>query len=137
MTKKYELTYLISPDFSEQEANALSTEINSFIKETQGVLEKSLPLLKKQLSYSIKKKATAYLTSVNFQIKPDDLEKIKKQIESNPKILRYLIVTIIKEKLKTTPKSTKIPLIIKKTKKITPQKKVKLEEIEKKLEEIL
>jgi ribosomal protein S6 len=135
--KKYELTYLISPELSEQEADSLLTEINSFIKEKGGILEKNLPLLKKQLGYSVKKKITAYLASVIFQIKPIELKEIKKQIESNPKILRYLVLTVIKEKFKIISKSVKIPLIIKKTKEITPQKKVKLEEIEKKLEEIL
>jgi small subunit ribosomal protein S6 len=135
--KKYELIYLISPDLSSEEADLLSTEISSLIKENEGIPETNLPLLKKQLAYPIKKKRAAYLGSLIFQIIPLNLEKIKKQIESNSKILRYLILTKIKEKLKPVSRPVKTISIIKKTKEISPQKKIKLEEIEKKLEEIL
>ena len=131
--KYYELTYLISPELSEKEINSLSTEINSLIQKNQGILEKTTPVLKKQLAYPIKKKTIAYLASLNFQIKAKELEKLKKQIESNQKILRYLILTTSK----AVPKTIKIPLIIKKAKEIVPKKKVELKEIEKKLEEML
>ena len=135
--KNYELTCLISPDLSGEETNSLLTEINLFIQEKQGILEKSLPLSKKELSYPIKKKTTAYLASLNFQTKPEDLVELKKLIEANSKILRYLIITIIKEKFKKPSRSIKIPIITKKRKEFIPEKKIKLEEIEKKLEEIL
>ena len=134
--KHYELTYLISPELSEKEANSLSAEINLLIQEKQGILEKTIPVSKKQLAYIIKKKTAAYLVSSFFQIEIKELEEIKKQIESNSKILRYLLLTIIKTKLKTTSKIIKSPLSIK-TKKITPKKKVELKDIEKKLEEVL
>jgi len=135
--KYYELTYLISPELSEKEINSLSTEINSLIQKNQGILEKTTPVLKKQLAYPIKKKTTAYLASLNFKIKPEGLEEIKKQIESEPKILRYLILTAIKAKLKVASKTSRVPLVIKKTKEVIPKKKVELKEIGKKLEEIL
>lgn len=122
--KTYELTYLISPDLSEQEAISLSIEISSFIeKEGQGVLEKNQPLLRKQLSYPIKKKTSAYLTSLNFQIKPEKLAELKKQIELNSKILRYLIVIITKAKLKAIlSKPAKRYIITKKSKNLRPKK---------------
>jgi len=134
--KLYELTYLISSDLSEEEVNSLLEEINSFIKENQGILEKHSPLLKKQLSYPIKKKATAYLANLTFQIEPERLKEIKKQIESKTKILRYLIVAFIKNKSKTRSMPTKVPIVVKRKESVL-QKKIKLEEIEKKLEEIL
>lgn len=127
--KHYELTYLISPDLSDEEANSLSTEISSLIQEKQGILEKNLFLLKKQLSYTIKKKTAAYLVTLNFEINSEKLEELKKQIESNSKILRYLI--IVKKLSKKTIKT-----LIKKPKR-TIKPKVELKEIEKKLEEIL
>ncbi len=127
--KHYELTYLISPDLSNEEANSLSTEITSNILAKQGILEKNLSLLKKQLSYSIKKKTAAYLACLNFQIKPEGLKELRKQIESNSKILRYLILS------KESPEKTAKTLIKKPRRIIKP--KVELKEIEKKLEEIL
>ncbi len=127
--KHYELTYLISPDLSEQEANSLSLKIASFFlaPEKQRILEKNLSLLKKHLSYTIKKKTAAYLATLNFEMKPEMLEGLKKQIKSEPKILRYLIIL-----------SKPTPEIVKKAAtKSAKGKKVELEEIEKKLEEIL
>lgn len=131
--KSYELTYLISPDLSEQEVNSLVTEINSFIKEKGGLLENNLSPLKKQLSYPIAKKTMAYLVSANFQLKPEELMEIKKQLRLKPEILRFLIVNILIKKTKSRLRpASKISL-----KKETPNKKVDFKEIEKKLEEIL
>ena len=127
--KHYELTYLISPELSEKEANSLSAEINLLIQEKQGILEKTIPASKKQLAYIIKKKTAAYLVSSFFQIEIKELEEIKKQIESNSKILRYLLLT------KELPEKVTATLIKKPRKTIKP--KAKLKEIEKKLEEIL
>ena len=128
--KHYELTYLISPELSKEEANSLSTEISSLIQEKQGILEKTTPILKKQLAYPIKKKTTAYLNSFDFQIKAEKLKDMESQIKSNSKILRYLILT----KLPFKDKKEGFPAVFKKIKK---KKKVELKEIEKKLEEIL
>ena len=129
MIKHYELTYLISPDLSEEEANSLSAEIFSLVLGKQGILEKNLSLLKKQLSYPIKKKTAAYLATLNFQIKSKKLEELKNQIKSESKILRHLII------VKESPKKA-IKTLIKKPKRAT-KPKVELKEIEKKLEEIL
>jgi len=129
--KTYELTYLVSPDILEEEAILLSTKINSFIEEKGGILKKNLPLLKKQLSYPIKKKNIAYLMSLTFQVKAESLKEIKKQIEINSNILRHLLF------IKKEEESQKIiKNLIKKPKKII-KTKVDLKEIEKKIEEIL
>jgi len=129
--KTYELTYLVSPDILEEEAILLSTKINSFIQEKGGILRKNLPLLKKQLSYPIKKKNIAYLMSLTFQVKAESLKEIKKQIEINSNILRHLLF------IKKEEESQKIiKNLIKKPKKII-KTKVDLKEIEKKIEEIL
>ena len=127
--KHYELTYLISNELSEKEANSLSIEINSLIQEKQGILEKTGVILKKQLAYPVKKKTAAYLASIDFKINSEKLGEIKKQIESNSKILRYLLLT------KELPEKVTATLIKKPRKTIKP--KAKLKEIEKKLEEIL
>ena len=127
--KHYELTYLISPELSKEEANSLSTEISSLIQEKQGILEKTIPVSKKQLAYPIKKKTTAYLASIDFKINSEKLKEIESQIKANSKILRYLIL------IKTPFKIIKKPQAI--SKKKTIKKKVELKEIEKKLEEIL
>jgi len=133
--KYYELNYLISPELSEQEAKQLQEKIISFIQKKEGVLEKEEKPVKKNLSYPIKKKETAYLACIGFHFQPQEIASLEKEIKSENQILRFLL---LKEKL---PKKTKAPLKISKKpakpKEVQPKQKVKLKEIEEKLEEIL
>ena len=147
--KAYELTYLISSELSVEEVNSLSEKIVSLIKEKEGILKKVIPILKKQLAYPIKKKGSAYLASLNFQINPDKLTEIKKEIETKKEILRYLLLVVVEVKSKVNSRITKtisevklnkkddFSLSLKNAEKNIPKKKVKIEELEKKLDEVL
>ena len=131
--KNYELTYLISSELSEEKAKQLSGEITSLIQEKEGVLvEEKLPF-KKKLAYPVQKQPQAYLAVLNFQIAPEKLAGVEKELKEEKRILRYLIL------VKPPVKKVKITRLLKKTKIDKPEKekKVELEEIEKKLEEIL
>jgi len=119
----YELAYLISPNLSETEINALEDKIISFIQEEGGVLIKTVK--------PVKKKEGNLLADLIFQIMPEKLENLEKKIISESQVLRHLILVRKKEKLATvTKKPSRFP------KKIV-KPKVELKEIEKKLEEIL
>ncbi len=135
--KHYELTYLISPDLSQEEANSLSMKINSLIQEKKAILGKTMSVLKKQLAYPIEKKTIAYLSSLNFQMEPKELKELKKQVKSESKILRYLILFKEKPQKKATAPVKRLKKIIKLKTKPVSKPKVELKEIEKKLEEIL
>lgn len=125
----YELTYLVSPEISEEELKNLQEKINSFIQNEGGILNKTSFPLKKKLSYPIKKKHEAFLTSVSFYSKPEKIENLEKKLKAEGFLLRYLIST---EKLQKKA-AVSIP---KKLTKAKP-KKVELKDFEKKLEEIL
>ena len=141
--KNYELTYLISPDLSEEELKNLSAKINSFIPEEAGVLEKTTEPLRKRLGYPIKRKAGAFSVSLNFSFNPEKLEDLEKKLKSENQILRYIILikTTAKEVLPRKKRPLKIPQKI--TEPSEPAahqpkaKKVELKEIDKKIEEIL
>lgn len=157
----YQLTYLISPDFSENEIKMLQEKVNSTITEKQGVLDKIKIFGKKELGSPIKKFSQAHLIKSNFFLDSQKLEDFKKKLKEENKILRF---SILKEKMKKPLKIKRglIPAIIKekpgyiaapagnvvsaadeqnvaKRKKISVSKqtKVELKEIDKKLEEIL
>ena len=149
--KHYELTYLITPDLSEEELNSFQKIINGFIQEEGGVSTKSRMPLRKKLAYSIKKMGTAYLGILNFNLAPERLEEFEKKIRLQSQILRYLILTKKPTLIRETPpplisferpeeirieKAAKEKSFLKKS--IKPkEEKVELKEIEKKLEEIL
>jgi len=131
--KLYELTYLISPELPEEELKSLQERINSLIQKEKGVLSGVKIPIKKKLAYPIKKQREAFLTDLSFYLEPDKLGSLEKELKSEKKILRYLILArpkskIVKVRKRPTKVISKIP---------AKEKKVELKEIEKKLEEIL
>ncbi|KPJ56602.1 hypothetical protein AMJ49_04465 [Parcubacteria bacterium DG_74_2] len=129
--KLYELTYLISPNLSEEEAKSFQEDICSLIQKQEGALEKKETIIKKKLSYPIQKQETAYLATVEFRLDPEKLKDLEKELKSKNQILRFLLLTKKISEIKTISKISKPKL------KPKPKQKVKLKEIEDKLEEIL
>jgi len=126
----YELTYLISPDLTEKEAQVFSEEINSFLQEKGGILDENKKIIKKNLGYPIQKQKTAFLKTLTFYFNPVKLPDLKKKLEEEKNILRFLLM---KKKLpeKVQKPEMKLPSLKEKP------KKVEIKDIEKKLEEIL
>jgi len=124
--KYYELTYLISPDLDEKEAKDLSEKINGFIPELTGIIKNNSEPEKKSLGYSINEKSEAFLVSLNFSLETDKVIELEKKIKLEKEILRHIITR--KEERK---KSEKIE------KKEIREKKVDLEGIDEKIDEIL
>ena len=117
----YELTYLASSEISEK--------ISNFIREESGTIEKTTKPLKKE---------EKILDSLDFYLNPEKLENLEKKLKSEKQIIRYIILT--KKILKKIPSQETF------TKKRRPQgpinqrpgaEKVELEEIDKKIDEIL
>lgn len=137
--KRYELTFLILPELSEEEAKAVHQEINSLI-ETEGVLEDGSILLKRSLAYSILKKKEAYLAVSIFKTEPEKIADIEKRVKENKNILRHLLVVTRKERKehrkRVKPEGIKSKVTI--TERTEPkEKKVELKEIGEKLDQIL
>ncbi len=136
--KLYELTYLIKPEIDEKDLEVLSEKIKSLIIEKGGILGKETAAVKKKLGSQIKKKSVAYFKNLDFQLEPGKIKEIKKEIESEKNILRFIFLNKVLPKarpsIKAIPKTDlQHPLAQKEEK----AKKVELKEIEKKLEEIL
>jgi len=124
--KLYELTYLISPELSESELKSLNEKINSLIQKEKGVLNEAKMPMKKKLAYPIKKQREAFLINLSFYFQAEKLGSLEKELKSEKKILRYLILA--------RPKS-KIAKVRKRPAKVIPkipakEKKVELKEIE-------
>lgn len=136
----YELTYLLSSEFSEGEIKKFLEEMVFFIKERGGILEGDPyrdKITKRKLPSPINKEKEAYLSSLNFYLQPLEIEKLKTKLDSEKRTLRYIILSkkVPKKEVKAPRIFSKIPRAEKETK-VAPEK-VDLKEIEKKLEEIL
>ena len=133
----YQLDYLISPELSEQDAKNIAEKIKSTVEKEGGSIEKTEVLNRQVLAYEIKKFNEAFLTGLIFNLEPEKLESIKKELVSEKNIIRHLMLKKIIIKAKPVRKRTTKILKEVKTVKSKPKQKVELKEIEKKLEEIL
>ena len=150
--KAYELTYIISPEITSEEANTLAKEIESFIQNKGAVVLGNSQPVAKTLSYPIKSHASGFMISLEFHAESEIIEEIKEKINKNEKIVRHIIA--IKKPLKIRKeRRAKQPVspILKKedaierkelqesdTHKTSIEKeKIELKDIEQKLNEIL
>ncbi len=133
----YELTYLISPELNEEEIKDFSQKIDSLVSKTSKITKPEGPR-KITLVYPIQKKGEAFLATFEFQSSPQEAENLKKGLEKEKNILRFLLIKkrgVEKIKKRLRPAPTIVSAI--KEEKPRPGKKVELKEIEKKLEEVL
>jgi len=142
--KPYELTYLVSSELTPEQMEILVKKINSLILE-HGEITSSLSPIKRNLTYPIKKLNTAFLNQIEFNFEPEEIDKLKKEINKENEILRIMLTEKknIKIKKKTRSAMPRSKLFLEDTK-ISPKKELKetkqkigLEEIGEKLDEIL
>ena len=149
--KTYELTYIISSEITNEEAEAAAKEVNSFIENKEGIILRSEKPVAKTLSYPIKKFGSGYFAVLEFQIEPEKLSELNEKLKKDGKILRHTVIIKNPARIRKERRGTRKPIFsteteIVKQKNITveeekedkkPDKKVELKEIEKKLDEIL
>ena len=92
--KNYELTYIISPNMTAEEAQAKAKELESKIQAKEGVILKSQKPVAKTLSYQIKKFGSGFFGILEFQIEPEALLDIKNLIEKDNQFIRHIILVI-------------------------------------------
>lgn len=136
--KLYHLTYLVSPELSEEKLKAFSQKVETLIQENQGNLQKIEKPIKTNLGAPIEKNGStfgsAFVSSLTFYIDKSKVKQLQQKLLGLQDILRFMLVC--KKIAKMGRGRTMAPSI---TKKWVPktEKKVELKEIEKKLGEIL
>lgn len=147
--KPYELTYIISSEITAEEAEAEAKNIESLIQDKEGIILKSEKPSPRTLAYPIKKQCSGFFGVLEFQLEPEHLGELKEKLQKDGKIIRHMLIIKNPAKIQKERRTRKKPLIFpilvgaieeekkekQKEKKIN--KKVELNEIEKKLDEIL
>lgn len=144
--KTYELTYIIGSNISLDEADAKTKEVESFIQSKEGMILKSEKIMAKTFSYPIKKQCSGYFANLDFQIAENNIKELKEKLEKDQKILRHFVLVkkptkALKERRRRLftdikpMKSEHAQGAAGEEKKKT--EKVEMEEINKKLDEIL
>ena len=151
--KTYELTYIISPEITSEEAITEAKNIESFVQAQEGVILRQNNPTARTLSYPIKKQASGFMGVLEFQIEPEKLSELKEKIDKDEKIVRHMVIIKKPVKERKTRKTrvkaepiagiemqdsmAKEELSPIKTLETKTKKKVELKDIEKKLDEIL
>lgn len=93
--KTYELSYIVSPEVTSDQAEAKGKEIESIITGKEGTVLKQLNPVAKTLSYPIEKRASGYFGVLEFQLEAEKLLELKEILVKDKKIVRHML--IIKE----------------------------------------
>ena len=128
----YELSFL-TPNLNLKEREDLMKGIKEEIVKLKGKLEDEF-IEKKFFAYPVKKYQEGFLGQTNFSLEKNKLKEFQNYLKTKKEIIRTLLEK--KEKFKEAPeieRERRRPLFKKPPKK----EKVKIEELEKKLEEIL
>jgi ribosomal protein S6 len=145
--KTYELTYIISPEMTSEEAEAKAKELEQAIQSREGVILKQQNPVAKTLAFQIEKRASGFFGVLEFQMEPEKLLEIKEIVEKEKKIVRHIVlvkepVRIRRDRRKKVEVKVEQPTVVKTEEQPAPvvektKEKVELKDIEDKLEEIL
>jgi len=116
--KSYELTYLPLPGISEDDQKTLSEKVVSCL-ETSPISQHS----------------NGFLTTMEFNSEPEKIKEIEEKLKAEPQIQRYLVLN--KKPVKFKARVLRRAEFSKKMESKTEKPKIELQEIEKKLDEIL
>jgi small subunit ribosomal protein S6 len=140
----YELLYIISNKYSEDELKPIIQKVGKIIKDNRGNITKAEEWGKKRLAYPIKHFNYGYYNLVEFDIEGGKIEKINRTLRMTREILRHQMVV---KKVKTPTEikkekeiSEKIATKAKEKEKLEEEKikgKVDLKDLDKKLDKIL
>lgn len=147
MKKYYELVFILSPQLDEAALESTKKEIKETLNKFEGEIEFK-QTEKKELAYPINKQGRGIFIISQLSIVPDNVNNFSKELKLNKRILRHLIsqLPLLRaetKKIKPSPKKTaaikkKIADKKKKDSSVkTLKDKAKLEEIDKKLNEII
>lgn len=90
--KHYELVYLISNKYSEDEIEPIMAGINKLITDNGGKIIAEDNWGKRRLAYQIKNFFHAYYVVLEFDLAPEAMKKLDKHLRLSDEILRHLVV---------------------------------------------
>ncbi len=149
-TPHYELLYIISNKFSEDEVRPIVEKINFLITSNQGKITLAQDLGKKRLSYPIKGFRYGYYILAEFDMAGESLINVDRAMRMMNEVLRHQIITKVVKTAEQIAQDKKIAEKIaarndkaekeeekKEKAKETDKEKVDLKDLDEKLDKIL
>lgn len=151
--KPYELTFIVSGNLAETEQPAVLTKIKTLLESEGALLARQEDLGRRKLAYPIKHLKHGFYYSWCFNLVPQKLVSLSKELSMDTQLLRFLIINkhqksaaeiAVMEKIKARRVKEKIKEKIveeTKAKEVATEKskkpKFSLEDLDKKLDELL
>lgn len=146
--KQYELICILDPHSEGADLDHFKTEIEKLLANNNGRLVHAMEPQKRELAYPINKQTQGIYVVSHISLEPKDVVNFLKELKNNKQILRYLINVLeiaepekprIPQKPKTKKETKEEPILKPVSAKATAgrNEKSKLEEIDKKLDELV
>ena len=90
----YESTFIVRPDASPQQVEALAGEMETLVKDQGGAVPKTEIWGLKSLAYKIKKNRKAHYVMLNIDSPGPAIHEMERQMRINEDILRYMTIRV-------------------------------------------
>src|SRR3989344_7237700 len=110
--KSYELTYIISSGITSEQAEEESKNIESLIRNKEGIILKSEKPFPRTLAYPIKPQSSGFLGVLEFQLEPEYLGELKEKLQKDGKIIRHMVIIKNPVKIQKARRIRKKPLTL-------------------------
>ncbi len=91
--RRYELLYIISATFTDEEAGEIETRVAGLITKVGATAEATTRLGKLRFAYPIKDQRHGYYVQVMISAEPAAVAKLDMQLRITPEVLRHLILS--------------------------------------------
>ncbi|MEK9130326.1 MAG: 30S ribosomal protein S6 [Patescibacteria group bacterium] len=88
----YDLLYIISNKFTDEEINSIKEQIEIIIQKNNGIIVKTMEVGKRKLSYPIKQDRYGSYFRIFFNLDPIDSKKLNRDLKLSTNIIRYQII---------------------------------------------
>ena len=138
MLQKYTLTLLLSGTNTDEQNNKILKNIKETVQKFNGKITTTQEPYKRRLAFVIKKIRQAVYINIIFEIEKNELQKLNRELQLTNDILRFQINKYIEIKKVKRVRPIKIKKEIEKeTVKQVKDKKINMDDLNKKLDEIL
>ena len=107
--KAYEISYIVSPQMTSEEAEAKAKEIESAIQSREGVIVKQSNPVAKTLAFPVAGRASGFFGVIEFQMESEKLPELKTVIEKDKKIVRHMILVKEPVRIRKERRSRPVP----------------------------
>ncbi len=96
----YEITFIISPDMAEFEAQKIEAKIHGSVTKKGGSIISNNFWGKHEFAYSLRGHELGYYATAVFSLLPENVGELVGEIRLMPEILRHLLISLNKEKIR-------------------------------------